>query len=390
MNHATAHHKGNRSRSHRPQTETASPTAIEIRRLDAKDKGCGRTGKGQAQVGSKRNASDAFLKCTFMPKLREDSSAIFSIGQEEMERDFYLSLSLLAEHFGIEPIDSRSYGYPYSIAIAIADMENRLKSAVPHWEALRLVTDGCKTFLETEERYSVGTTLYYLPLAPLLLMLADHKHKRNANLLLSVCSYLYHIVAIPYYTHSGSYLSCIYEMMGEWIAEDDSNAQREQDIQELYKADWIGTRMEQKLYNTKNLDFFENRLGSFRAQDDFDLFCRTVAEDALALYREYPQETIFRNAPTGEGCCEDFDGQNSIPMHWYLSFIADTKGWLYEMINESINNELNEYGEIDEPVLYKRFDGNEVIGQNLDFESRLFNLIEDLCALLNDYKTIRI
>ncbi|MGJ1518508.1 hypothetical protein ACR79N_26255 [Sphingobacterium siyangense] len=57
MNHATAHHKGNRSRSHRPQTETASPTAIEIRRLDAKDKRCGRTAKGQAQVGSQRNAS---------------------------------------------------------------------------------------------------------------------------------------------------------------------------------------------------------------------------------------------------------------------------------------------------------------------------------------------
>jgi len=389
MNHATAHHKGNRSRSHRPQTETASPTAIEIRRLDAKDKRCGRTAKGQAQVGSQRNASDAFLKCTFLPKLREDSSTVFPKGQQEMERDFYLSLSLLAEHFSIEPIDSRSYGYPYSIAIAIADIEKRLKSAVPHWEALRLVTDGCTTFLETEERYNVGTTLYYVPIAPLLLMLADHKHKRNANLLLSVCSYLYHIAAIPYYTHSGSYLSWIYEMMGEWIAEDDSNEQREQDIQELYKADWIGTRMEQKLYNTKNLDFFENRLDSFRAQDDFDLFCRTVAEDALALYREYPQETIFRNAPTGEGCCEDFDGQNSIPMHWYISFIADTKGWLYETINESINNELNEYGEIDEPVIHKRFDGTEISVQNLDFESRLFRLLDDLCTLLEDYKTVR-
>ncbi|WP_313237083.1 hypothetical protein [Sphingobacterium multivorum] len=390
MNHATAHHKRNHSRSHRPQTETTSPTASEIRRLDAAHKGCGRTAKGQAQVGSQRNASDAFLKCTFLPKLREDSSAVFPKGQEEMERDFYLSLSLLAKHFSIEPIDSRSYGFPYSIAIAIADMEKRLKSNVPHWEALRLVTDGCKTFLETEERYNVGTTLYYIPLAPLLLMLADSRRKRNANLLLSVCSYLYHIVAIPYYTHSGSYLSWIYEMMGEWIAEDDSNEQREQDIRELYKADWIGTRMEQKLYNTKNLDFFENRLDSFRTQDDFDLFCRTVAEDALALYREYPQETIFRNAPTGEECCEDFDGENSIPMHWYISFIADTKGWLYEMMEESINNELNEYGDIDEPVIHKGFDGTEISVQELDFESRIFRLLEDLCALLNDYKTIRI
>ncbi|MGJ1501404.1 hypothetical protein [Sphingobacterium multivorum] len=390
MNHATAHHKGNRSRSHRPQTETTSPTASEIRRLDAKDKRCGRTAKGQAQFGSQRNASDAFLKCTFLPKLREDSCAVFSKGQEEMERDFYLSLSLLAEHFSIEPIDSRTYGYPYNIAIAIADMEKRLKSAVPHWEALRLVTDGCKTFLETEERYNVGTTLYYIPLAPLLLMRADSRRKRNAQLLVSACSYLYHIVAIPYYTHSGSYLSYIYEMIGEWIAEDDSNEQREQDMQELYKADWIGVRMEQKLFNIKNLEYFEKRLYNFRAQDDFDNACRKIASKMLALFQEYPEEHIFRNAPTHEESEQDYDEFGSIPMPWYISFIADTEGWLYEMINESINNELNEYGEMDEPVLYKRFDGNEVTVQNLDFESRLFNLIEDLCALLNDYKTIRI
>ncbi|QQT46101.1 Uncharacterised protein [Sphingobacterium multivorum] len=389
MNHATAHHKGNHNSPHRPKTAAAPPKAIDIRRLDAAHKGCGRTAKGQAQVGSQRNASDAFLKCTFMPKLQEDSSAVFSIGQDKMERDFYLSLSLLAEHFGIEPIDSRSYGYPYSIAIAIADMENRLKSNVPHWEALRLVTDGCKTFLETEERYNVGTTLYYIPLAPLLLMLADSRRKRNAQLLVSACSYLYHVVAIPYYTHSGSYLSCIYEMIGEWIAEDDCN-NRETDTQELLKADWIGVRMEQKLFHIRNLEYFEKRLHNFRAEDDFDNACRKIACKTLALSQEYPEEHIFRNAPKNDESEQDHDEFGSIPMPWYISFIADTEGWLYETINESINNELNEYGEIDEPVLYKRFDGNEVIGQNLDFESRLFNLIEDLCALLNDYKTIRI
>ncbi len=387
MNHATAHHKGNRSRSHRPQTETTSPTASEIRRLDAKDKRCGRTAKGQAQVGSQRNASDAFLKCTFMPKLREDSSAIFSIGQEEMERDFYLSLSLLAEHFSIESIDSRSYGYPYNIAIAIADMEKRLKSAIPHWEALRLVTDGCKTFLETEERYNVGTTLYYIPLAPLLLMLADSRRKRNALLLVSACSYLYHIVSIPYYTHSGSYLSWTYEMMGEWIAEDDSNEQREQDMQELFKAQWIGVRMEQKLYNIMNINFFEKRLHVFRAHDDFDNACRKVARNALALYREYPDAHIFRNAPTADE--NECDEQDSIPMPWYISFIADTEGWLYQTIQDSINNEFNEYGEMDCPVVRKRFDGTQVTTQNLDFENRLFGLLVDLCTLLNDYKTTR-
>lgn len=388
MNHATAHHTGNRSRSQRPKAETASPTASGLRTMDAENKGCGRTAKGQAQVGSERNASDAFLKYTFLPKLKEDKSDGVPAGQSQMERDFYLSLSLLAEHFRIEPIDSRSYGYPYNIAVAIADIENRLKSLLPNWDSLRLVRDGCKTYLETEERYSVDTTLYYIPLAPLLLMLADTKRKRNAQLLISVCSYLYHVADIPYYTHSGSYLSWMYEMMGEWIAEDDCN-EREQDIQELLKADWIGVRMEQKLYNPKNLHYFEKRLDAFTTQDEFDLACRTVARNGLSLFREYPEAHIFRNAPTHDDREQDYDGCDSIPMPWYISFIADTQGWLYETIRDSINNEFNEYGEMDSPVIRKRFDGTEVSRESLDFETRLFRLLEDLCTLLNDYKTIR-
>ncbi|QRY55525.1 hypothetical protein [Sphingobacterium siyangense] len=389
MNNATAHHTGKPSRSQRQKAETASPTAIGLRRMDATDKGRGRTVKGHAQVGSEGNASDAFLKCTFLPRLKEAESDSVPAGQAETERDFYLSLSLLAEHFGIKPIESRSYGYPYNIAVAIADIENRLKASLPNWDSLRFVRDGCKTYLETEERYSVDTKLYYIPLAPLLMMLADAKRKRNARLLVSVCSYLYHIADIPYYTHSGSYLSWMYEMMGDWITEDDCNEQRERDIQELLKADWIGVRMEQKIFNRNNLVFFEKRLDAFITQDDFDNDCRKVASNALALFREYPEAHIFRNAPEQEERGQDCDGCDSIPMAWYISFIAETRGWLYETINDSINNEFNEYGGMDSPVIRTKFDGSEITRQSLDFETRLFRLLEDLCTLLNDYKTTR-
>lgn len=389
MNHAKAHYTGKCNPSKKPKAETPLPTAIGVRRMDATDKGCGGTPKGQAQVGSQRNASNAFLKCTFLPKLGEHESADFPTGQSEIERDFYNSLSILSQHFRIEPIDSRTYGYPYNIAVALADMENRLKSSVPFLESLRVVRDERCTYIETEERYDVGTTLYYIPLAPLLLMLTDSKRKRNAQLLVSVCSYLYHVAGIPYYTHAGSHLSWRYEMMGEWIAEDDYNEQREQDMQELVKADWIGERMEQKLFNIKNLEYFEKRLHTFKAQDDFDYTCRTVARNALALYQEYPESHIFRNAPIHEESVQYYEAEESIPMPWYISFIADTQGWLYQSIYECINNEFNEYGEMDEPVIRKRFDGTEIPGQNLDFEARLFKLLENLCTLLNDYKTIR-
>lgn len=73
-------------------------------------------------------------------------------------------------------------------------------------------------------------------------------------------------------------------------------------------------------------------------------------------------------------------------MEKYISFISATKGWLYESIEESINNEFNEYGSMDEPMILQRFDGNEIQGNSLDFETRLFALLDDLCALLYNYK----
>ncbi len=86
---------------------------------------------------------------------------------------------------------------------------------------------------------------------------------------------------------------------------------------------------------------------------------------------------------------EDEETENeSIGMEKYISFISDTKGWLYESIEESINNEFNEYGDgaMDEPTILKRFDGSELTENSLDFESRLFNLLDDMCALLYNYK----
>ena len=74
-------------------------------------------------------------------------------------------------------------------------------------------------------------------------------------------------------------------------------------------------------------------------------------------------------------------------MEKYISFISDTKGWLYERLSDNINNEFNEYGAMEEPTISKQFDGSEITATNLDFENRLFALLKDLCGLLYDYKT---
>jgi hypothetical protein len=49
----------------------------------------------------------------------------------------------------------------------------------------------------------------------------------------------------------------------------------------------------------------------------------------------------------------DDDENEIIGMEKYISFIADTKGWLYESLSDSINNEFNEYGAMEEPTISK-------------------------------------
>ena len=250
---------------------------------------------------------------------------------------------------------------------------------------LRLLQESHRTYLLSEEKYSTGTTLYYIPIEPIYQMLREPRHKQNAHLLLSVCSYLYHSADVPYFRPQGSYLYWLYEMHREWTEEEQDREENEKYVREFDKAECIGDFMEQKIFNRMNLEVFEERLKGFKSRDAFDKQCMDTAKKAFTLFTDYPNESIFRNAPINED--EEAETENeSIGMEKYISFISDTKGWLYESIEESINNEFNEYGAIDEPTILKCFDGSDLTENSLDFESRLFNLLDDMCALLYNYK----
>ena len=218
-------------------------------------------------------------------------------------------------------------------------------------------------------------------------MLHDPKRKKTAQLLISVCSYLYHIADIPYYRQENTYLYWMYEMMADWVEQDDETDETESCKSELKQAEEVGDKIEQKLFNRINLQVFEQRLNSFKSLDAFDQECMQVARDAFALFTEYPTAGIFRNAPISEQDPDNDDCDNeTIGMEKYISFIADTKGWLYESLSDSINNEFNEYGIMEEPVICKHFDTSEITAESLDFENRLFPLLNDLCELLYEYK----
>jgi hypothetical protein len=390
MNYATQHYIGNYQPTRTETTKAVAPTIGRVRPLDATSQRCQRGTERQAEISTDSHVANGFLKATFLPRLKTAQSVQACRETAKTERDFYKSLSNLAEHYSFEPMQTKEFEFPYNMALAMWDAQTKIKQRNVNWDNLRLVQVSKKTFIASEEWYNTGSTLYYIPIMPLFQMLHDPKRKRTAQLLVSVCSYLYHIADIPYYRQENSYLYWMYEMMTDWVEQDDQTEETQGYKRELSQAEYFGDSVEQKLFNRINLKVFEQRLNCFKSRDAFDRACQKVANDAFSLYRQYPCERIFRNAQRPDEDPESEESENeTITMDKYISFIADTKGWLYESLSDCINNEFNEYGAIEEPTLCKHFDGNKITATDLDFENRLFALLNDICSLLYDYKTTR-
>ncbi|WP_277014942.1 hypothetical protein [Flavobacterium lindanitolerans] len=196
-----------------------------------------------------------------------------------------------------------------------------------------------------------------------------------------MCCYLWRIADIPYYRDENSYLSWQYEMMSEWVANDEQTDETVGYIQEIRQAEWVGDFMEQKIRNPKNLEHFEKRIGRFRASSTIEVLCHKVAREAYALYTQYPYTPYYRHAKPHGDYGED-EAYEVITIDRLVSFYANCEGWLNDSMIESLNCEFGEYGDMEEPALAKRFDGKPIESSSLDFENRLLNLIDDLIIVL--------
>ena len=384
MTYAITYHSGYDTATERIQTKATTPPIRRVRKLDETNKGCKRNPQRQTAVRTSTDVTNGFLRTLFLPVLAETKTAQACQKTVKTERDFYQSLSQLTKHYNINPIHTQSFGFPYNIALALWDTKEKLNDKVRDWEEIKLVQDNQKTFFITEERYNTNATLYYIPVVPLYRLLKNNKRKHSAQLLLSVCSYLYHSINIPYYRQENSFLYYQYEMLKEWQLTDDSTEETSIYMREFEQAERIGDKMEQKIFNTANLTFFKRRLNRLKCKDAFEHDCLKLAQEAYALLEQYPNENIFRNARPNEEKDED-EIENILTMDYYVSFYADGKGWLNENIIQCVNTELQEYGQIEEPSIIKHFDGSDITVNNLDFENRLFALIGELIYLLNNF-----
>ncbi|NMR34220.1 hypothetical protein HIO71_08350 [Chryseobacterium aquaticum] len=391
---ATKNHIEENKRSRKRKAKTITPTIRRINRLDETPERCKRNTKRPTEISTSKPTSYGFLNCTFLPKLKEHNLQKSILSEQNLiqnqiknsitERDFYQSLSLLAKHYNLDLKSTKEFEFPYNIALAMDDIQKQLKNKVKNWEEIRLIEEKGKTYFISEERYSTGSTLYYIPILPLYRLSKNPKRKHAVQLLQSVCSYLYHVAEIPFYKQQESYLFWMYEMVSEWLTSDDENEETSIYLSEIKQAEQIGDFMEQKIYNQHNLSRFKNHLKICKAKDQFDNECFTLASKIFSLYEQYPNYKIFRNAQF-KGETNEFESDGIISMDKYVSFCSEAKGMVFQTLFETVNSEFNECRVMEEPIIIKKFDGSNTTDKNLDFENRIFPLIEELIYILNSF-----
>lgn len=335
--------------------------------------------KGQTTQRSVGTIADGFLKHQFL-QLYE--AAVNTPEKRQVEQGFFKSLSSLSSLYGCEIMDVEDKPYPYNVLLAHWDISRKLEERLKADVAI-VKDDAGKVCLSTTQTCYEGNTLYYIPVLPVYRLLKDRTRKRCGELLLSVFSYFYHVVQVPYYRDSYSCMDYQYDMLKEWILDDRESYQRDElnaQISEFDQAAYYGDDMHRKLFNRYNLDQFVHRVKQFKPSDEWEQECLRLAAIALDLFHEYPDRSIFSRVQRYDEYC---DGE-TISAEYYIHFVAESKGWLAEQVEQSVNSYLQECSRIEEPTITQLFNRKGIEKETLDFEHRFFSLLEDLCTLLNE------
>lgn len=207
-------------------------------------------------------------------------------------------------------------------------------------------------------------------------------------MLLCVFAYLYQIAKLPYYTEYDSYLSGEYETLRNWIEEGDDEGEEEQQYRDeqldvLHTMEHSGNRILTLIRENEHLIKWEENIKAYRESENWDLETESLADQFLRLYKEYPHRSVFDNIHDELVVPEETE---RIRAEQYISFYWSSNDCMQEMLFEMINNEFQECGVTDEPTSIQLFDTPEAKPMNdLDFEKRLFDLIDKLCGILNKY-----
>ncbi|MBO0356223.1 hypothetical protein J0656_19555 [Muricauda ruestringensis] len=367
-------------------TTTTAPQHGRILQGNETAKGCRSNTGRHRPLRSRFHVADGFLKGQFLPRLCPSRATDVPSDPEQREAECHHSLALLCRYYGIRPMATRHFGFPYNVELALWEVQGKLQDD-RYGTRVSLMTEDEKWYITTTQTYGTGTVLFYIPVIPLYLLLRDKKRKHQGQLLQCVFAYLLHI-GIPFYRGAESFLHWQYEIIGEWLLENPEEWEREDfhgQASQWRAAQVVGDWIEKKIRHPILLQGFQKRMDAFVPTDENERECHRVAKKFYALYRDFPNGNVFAHA-RGMGISEEDD--ETVWMDQYISFVADARGdWLSKQVKEGVNAIFNECTQMQNPTIIRAFrDIAPKERDTLGFESRLFPLLEQLIQFLTEVK----
>jgi hypothetical protein len=356
-----------------------NPTAIRsVRRTLRPPARCKRSTAQCAAKRPHRTNGNAFLKHEFKPFWA------YSGSRDRAEREFLCSLAHLCKHYGL-PIPSAVNGdFPQNIYGTWQMICQKLKAQDKQLECIIAGNETLTATLATVTRYDTGMCLYYVPVRPLCYWVQNSQSGKLAGLLLSVFAYLHQIVQVPFYTEPGSYVGCQYQMIEDWVNDDqEDEGDRDRQLDELYLMHNAGLKLHQQISKPEYVERFSDTVLNFNPADEWEKDWQSLADEFLQLCRQYPGRSIFDNIHSGLLYPEEED---RISADQYISFYWSGEGCIGDTLFETIDCNFQEIAFMDEPMHLQLFDRLPETGlPDFEFENRLFGLLHKLAKRLNDH-----
>lgn len=347
--------------------------------------GSGGDSKKQAQTCAPAVAQSDLLNLKLAPIISEEHPQLSK--RREIEKEFFTSLTYLCDFYGISLVRNKSISFPMNILAAYEELSAKLLDRNSNLRLAIIQDDTHVATLATARPFDTNNTLYYIPCEPLYLFLEDNSRQPLADLCLSIFTYLFQVVEIPHHRQWASYLNQMYDMIEQWMIEEDQPEEAEYLEAELKELDENAGRGEyilQLISDCSHVNSFERRVADFQASGEVEADFLLTAKKALTLYLDFPNRSVM-DAIHPELIPEDDYGNGIVHADKYMSFIWSFNDSVYDTLEDTINCDLQECSVIEEPFAMQFFDhipDREV--HDFDFENRLFSLIDDLVANLRD------
>lgn len=345
---------------------------------------CGRGTTKPAPKRTRRSDRNGFLDHPFLPFWA------FSGNRDRMAREYFSSLANLCKYYKI-PEPETDLPFPQNVYTTWGIVEKQVREIDREHHCMILEAKGRQAVLSVVRTLDLSHCLFYIPVRAYWQWSQTEGQERITELVTVIFAYLHQVVDIPFYAESGSFLDWQYDTLEQWISEtedegmndEEDKAWRQQQEDTIYELRRAGGHIMPLIKNPDWLNKMESVVLTYQHRDKHELEWELLATEFLQLYRQYPKRSL------SDGIDPDLvypDEEERITVYEYTGFYwSDNDCFKYELL-EMINGSFQERPVMDEPTAIHFFDTMPDPDQkDFDFENRLFDLIERLRDLLNDY-----